>query len=77
MPTLSELKIVRRIQLDPNSAIKELFQSKPTGTTNFGWWTAEYGSSIILGESNDDAAIRVDQPQLSNSVRCVRDLWRD
>lgn len=77
MPTLSELKIVRRIQLDPNSAIKELFQSKPTGTTNFGWWTAEYGSSIILGESNDDDAIRVDQPQLSNSVRCVRDLWRD
>ncbi len=77
MPTLSELKLVRRIQLDPNSAIKELFQSKTTGGADFGWWTAEYGSSIILGEPNEENAIRINQPQQSNSVRCVRDVWRD
>ena len=73
MPTLAELKLVRKMQLDPNSAIKELFQS----TTSGGWWAAQEGASVILGDKNDATAIRIDRPDYSNSVRCVRDLWKD
>ena len=73
MPTLAELKLVRKMQLDPNSAIKELFQS----TFSSGWWTAQEGASVVLGDKNDDTAIRIGQSGLENSVRCVRDLWRD
>lgn len=72
MPTLAELKLVRKMQLDPNSAIKELFQS----TTNSGWWTAQYGNAVILGQPDDATAISND-PLKSHSVRCIRDLWRD
>lgn len=73
MPTLAELKLVRKMQLDPNSAIKELFQS----TSTSGWWSAQQGASVILGDSNDDTAIRINRSDLNNSVRCVHDVWRD
>lgn len=73
LPTLAELKLVRKMQLDPNSAIKELFQS----TLTSGWWSAQEGASVILGNANDTTAIRIDHPEYNNSVRCVRDLWRD
>lgn len=73
MPTLAELKLVRKMQLDPNSAIKELFQSSSTT----GWWSAQEGASVILGDRKEDTAIRINSPEYTNSVRCVRDLWRD
>lgn len=72
MPTLAELKLVRRMQLDPNSAIKELFQS----TNASGWWTAQYGYAVMLGQSDDALAI-LNDPLKNHSVRCIRDLWRD
>lgn len=73
MPTLAELKLVRKMQLDPNSAIKELFQS----TLTSGWWSAQTGASVILGQKDDAVAIRTDRPDQNNSVRCVHDVWRD
>lgn len=72
MPTLAELKLARRMQLDPNSAIKDLFVIGENG-----WWSAQYGASVILSNPDDTMAIRIGRPELNNSVRCVRDLWRD
>lgn len=76
MPTLAELKLVRRMQLDPNSAIKDLFVFGTTGASS-GWWTAQYGASVILDNPNDAEAILIGKPEISSSVRCVRDMWRD
>ena len=76
MPTLAELKLVRRMQLDPNSAIKNLFVFSGAGGER-GWWTAQYGASVILNNPNDAEAININRPDIDNSVRCVRDIWRD
>lgn len=74
MPTLAELKIIRRMQLDNNSAIKELFQSTATS----GWWSSLQFWDVVVGQSNDALAIRSQNSTYnSNSVRCVHDTWRD
>ncbi|MGL5690916.1 MAG: fimbrial protein [Bacteroidales bacterium] len=72
MPTLAELKLVRRMQLDPNSAIKDLFVK----SSNIGWWSAQTGHTVNLSDPNDNTAV-VDNPSQRSSVRCVRDLWID
>ena len=74
MTTLAELKIIRRMQLDNNSAIKNLFQSSATS----GWWSAQQYWDVVVGQTSESSAIRSQTATYAgNSVRCVHDVWRD
>ena len=74
MPTLAELKIIRKMQLDNNSAIKNLFQSSATS----GWWSAQQYWDVVVGQTVESSAIRSQTATYAaHSVRCVHDVWRD
>ena len=62
------------MQLDNNSAIKNLFQTSATS----GWWSSQQYVDVVVGQTNEANAIRSQtQTYSSNSVRCVHDVWRD
>lgn len=86
IPTKAEMVLISKLQRDGNSAIKELFTPIANGSDGSDrWWTAyveKVGSEthyhsvkVATGEVVVHKYVSGGPP--TNSVRCVRDVWKN
>lgn len=86
MPTLAEMRLISKLQRDPNSAIKNLF-TVGSGPNSDTWWVSRmeeftnpkkahyYSVRVPTGEEVLDVWTSGMTP--TNSIRCVHDVWQD